>query len=412
MRIEPLAGYRHAAGPDQSAVVAPPYDQVDEPLRDRLYAASPDNIIRLTLPRREEGREPGAAARDTLAAWRRAGRWAPDPEPSVYPYEQVYRVEGRAITRRGFVALGEVTPYGDGAVRPHERTHRGPREDRQRLLEATGSDVGLLFMLVGDPDGRLRGLAAPAGPPVAEACDQRGEIHRLWRISDPATIRAVREAMAPRPVVIADGHHRYEAALAHAVRQPAARLKLMGFFPVDGPALTILPNHRLVHGLAGFSLETLARDAAPWFEVTPLADPLTPAPTAEAITVVAAGEARRFRLRPGASRALDWPAGTSAAWRGLAVSVLHEGLLRPRLGITDAMLDARSHVDYTADRAAAVREVQAGRYQAAFLIAPTTTAELFRVVEGGELMPQKSTHFYPKLLDGLVFHLVDPEVSR
>jgi uncharacterized protein (DUF1015 family) len=385
---------------------------VDPDLQARLYAMSPHNIVRVTLPREEPGRSPGQAARETLAAWRREGAWAPDAAPAIYPYEQSYRVEGQTITRRGFVALGEVTGYGEGVVRPHERTHRGPREDRRRLLEATGADVGLLFMLVADRDGTLRSLAVPAGPPLAEATDLRGEGHRLWRITDPGTIAGLRAAMAPRPVVIADGHHRYEAAVAHAASHPAARLKLMAFFPVDGPQLTILPNHRLVRGLPAFSLEALARGAAPWFEATAIEDPLAVMPTPDAITVVAAGEARRLHLRPGAADRIAWPAGTSAAWRGLAVSIVHEALLKPLLGITDVMLDARSHVDYTADRAAAVRGVREGRHQAAFLIAPTTAAELFAVVEGGELMPQKSTHFYPKLLDGLVFHLFAPGVSR
>ena len=272
MRIEAFAGYRHAGGAEQSAVVAPPYDQVDADLQARLYRASPHNIIRLTLPRAESGRDTREAARATLAGWRREAAWAPDGGPAMYPYEQTYRIEGQTITRRGFVALGEVTGYEGGSVRPHERTHRGPREDRRRLLEATGSDVGLLFMLVADPDGALRRLAAPAGPPLAEAVDPRGEAHRLWRITDPAAIAALRAVMASRSAVIADGHHRYEAAVAHAASHPAAGLKLMAFFPVDGSPLTILPNHRLVHGLPAFSLEALARAAAPWFDTEPVSN--------------------------------------------------------------------------------------------------------------------------------------------
>jgi uncharacterized protein (DUF1015 family) len=163
----------------------------------------------------------------------------------------------------------------------------------------------------------------------------------------------------------------------------------------------------LVHGVEGFSLERLVEAARAWFDVEPLADPLAFRPANRAIGVVAGAGARVFRLREEAAARVAWPAGTSTAWRTLAVSILHEALLKPLLGITDDKLDARTHVDYTADQAEAVALARAGRFQAAFLIAPTTPAELTAVVEGGELMPQKSTHFYPKLLDGLVTHILD-----
>jgi uncharacterized protein (DUF1015 family) len=307
------------------------------------------------------------------------------------------------VTRAGVVALGEVVEYGRGVVLPHERTHAGPKRDRLRLLEATGADTGLLFMLAPDPGGELRRLGAPEGAPIAEARDLRGELHRLWRVTDPAAIARLQRALADVPVIIADGHHRYETAVEYARREPAARHKLMAFVPLEGPGLTILPNHRLVHGVEGFALARLLTDARPWFEVSPLDDPLGFQPTPRRIGVVAGGEAAALTLRDDAVDRLPWPPGTSAAWRALAVSVLHEGVLRPLLGITDALLDAGTHVDYTADAGEAVRAARQGRCQAAFLIAPTTPAELQAVVRGGELLPQKSTHFYPKLLDGLVF---------
>ena len=181
---------------------------------------------------------------------------------------------------------------------------------------------------------------------------------------------------------------------------------MMAFFTLEAPGLTIFPNHRLVHDVVGFSLATFLEHARRWFDVSPLADPLAFTPTAERRSVWwRAPRRRRSRCAPDAVAEIAWPAGTSAAWRRLAVSILHEGLLRPLLGIDDAKLDAGSHVDYTADQAEAVRAAREGRYQAAFLIAPTTPEELQAVVRGGELLPQKSTHFYPKLLDGLVFHL-------
>jgi uncharacterized protein (DUF1015 family) len=415
VRVRPFRGYRHGLGRerDLSKVVAPPYDQITPAMQEQLYAMSPANVVRVSYP--ADRPQPGetadkyARANETLEGWLRDGVWAREAVPAIYPYTQTYRAGGQTVTRTGFVALGEVSDYARGIVLPHERTHAAPKQDRMRLLQATGADIGLLFMLIADPDGRLRVATAPAGEPIAEARDLRGELHRLWRLTDPEAIGRVQALMAPASVIIADGHHRYETAVEYARRHPGREDKLMAFFPLEAPGLTILANHRLVHGVGGFSLARLGEDARRWFEVTPLADPSAFAPSPTRIGVVAGAEAAVFALRPEAAAAIAWPAGTSAAWRRLAVSILHEGLLRPLLDIDHAKLEAGSHVDYTADQDEAVRAARAGRYQAAFLIAPTTPAELQAVVRGGELLPQKSTHFYPKLLDGLIFSRMGDE---
>jgi uncharacterized protein (DUF1015 family) len=307
----------------------------------------------------------------------------------------------------GFIALGEVTPYEAGVVLPHERTHAGPKKDRLQLLEATGADMGLLFMLVGDPDGALLRATVPEGDPIAEARDLRGEVHRLWRLTDAATVARVTALMESRQVIIADGHHRYETAVEYAATHPAAAYKMMAFFALEAPGLTILPNHRLVHDVPGFSLAQVARDARRWFRVDHLLDPMAFRATAHAIGVVTGDGAATLTLKEDAFDRVPWPSGTSAAWRRLSVSILHEALLKPILGITDEMLDAGTHVEYTASHEEAVALGRSGRYQAAFLIAPTTADELQAVVRGGEVLPQKSTHFYPKLLDGLVFHRLE-----
>ncbi len=408
MNVKPFRAYRCAlaAGPDFSAVVAPPYDQIDPQLHTRLLALSPHNIVRITLP---EGNDDGryARARQVLDAWLAEGVWKPDDEPAIYPYQQTYAVGGKSITRSSFIALGEVSDYREGVVLPHERTHSGPKQDRMRLLEATGADTGLLFMLVSDPDRSLLRATAPVGEPVAEARDLKGEHHRLWRTTDPDVIARVRQLMAPRSVIIADGHHRYETAVEYAGDCPAARHKLMAFCALEAPGLTILANHRLVRGVDGFSLDKLAAAARAWFDVAPLSDPLGFRPTTASLAAVAGRQAMVFRLRDEAVRGIAWPSRTSRAWRELAVSILHEGLLKPLLHITEDKLDARTHVEYTADPAEAIRLAREGACQAAFLIAPPTPEQLSAVVEGGELMPQKSTHFYPKLLDGLVFHRLE-----
>ncbi len=406
MRITPVRGYRYAVGEsrDVSRVVAPPYDQISRETQERLYAMSPENIVRVTFARDERGVDKYAGSRAILDAWLARGVWRREDRPAIYPYTQTYRVAGQSVTRRGFVALGEVSEYKAGVVLPHERTHAGPKKDRLDLLEATGADVGLLFMLASDPAGELLRATAPTGEPIAEARDLQGELHRLWRITDEACIASVQKLMEPRQVIIADGHHRYETAVEYARRHPEATAKLMAFFTLEAPGLTILPNHRLVRNVENFDLDDLMAVARRWFDVGPLPDPLAFRPANGTIGVVAGPDAAVLTLRPDRIDSIAWPAGTSRAWRALAVSVLHEGLLKPLLGITAAKLDARTHVDYTADAGEAVRLARARACQAAFLIAPTTAEELQAVVRGGELLPQKSTHFYPKLLDGLVFH--------
>ena len=404
MEIRPLRGYRYAGSEarDISAVVAPPYDQISPEMQDRLYTMSRYNIVRVSHPK--DATDKYRDARHVLNGWLADGVWSRDERPAIYPYHQTYTADGHLVTRMGFVALGEVSHYERGVVLPHERTHAGPKRDRMQLLEATAADIGLLFMLTADPGGELRRATTPIGDPIAEARDLKGELHRLWRLTEEAAVSHVRELMVARQVIIADGHHRYETAVAYAERHPDARHKLMAFFALEAPGLTILPNHRLVHGVQGFDFDDFVQMASRWFEVSPLADPLTVELDNRSIAVVAGTDAALLRLKPGARDHIAWPEKRSAAWRGLAVSILHEGLLRPLLGISDAKLDAKTHVDYTADRAEAIQLARDGKYQAAFLIAATTGEELQAIVHGGELLPQKSTHFYPKLLDGLVFH--------
>jgi len=405
MRVRAFRGYRYAIGRERevSKVVAPPYDQISPQQQELLYALSPANIVRLSYPR-EPGDRKYSAAREALTRWTADAVWAPEERPAIYPYHQTYVVDGHEVTRVGLLALGQVTEYARGEVLPHERTHAGPKEDRMRLLEATGADTGVLFMLVSDPQRELLALSTPTSEPIAEARDLKGERHRLWRVDDAPTVARAQQLLAGARVIIADGHHRYETAVEYARRHPGGDDKLMAFFSMDAPGLTIFPNHRLVHGVHGFTLERLLASAGRWFDVTVLEEPAAFRPTNRALAVVTAAGAATLALRPDAFDAVPWPPATSRAWRELAVSILHEGILKPFLDITADKLDARTHVDYTADQAEAIRLAREGGYQAAFLIAPTTVAELEAVVRGGEVLPQKSTHFYPKLLDGLVFH--------
>jgi len=427
VRIHPFRGYRYdpAKVSDLSAVVAPPYDQIDPDIQATLYARHPWNVVRITFGRDEpedDGeRNKYRRARGYLDRWIAEQVFIRDPEPALYPYLTTYRVGGESVTRRGFIALGELVEYSERVVLPHELTHAGPKADRLRHLEATGADTGLIFMLTSDPAGELeRATAAPETAPLAEAYDLKGELHRLWRVTERAAIARVQALMADRRLIIADGHHRYETALEYRRRHPGADQKLIAIFPLEAPGLTVYASHRLVHNVEGFSLATLLSRAASWFEVEQCpALPDSPTETAaltsaldararagsHAIAVVAGAEGPGYllTLRPDAVDAIPWPQGTSPAWRRLAVSVLHEGLLKPFVGITEETLIRKTRVEYTADAAEAVALVRKGSYQAGFLLPPTRQEELQAVVGAGELLPQKSTHFYPKLLDGLLF---------
>jgi len=301
MRVAPFRGLRYGIGRvhDVSDVVAPPYDQITPAMQERLYALSPANIVRVSYPRGQTDAR-YADARAVLDGWLAQGVWAQEEWPAIYPYHQTYTVDGREVTRAGFISLGEVTDYARGEVLPHERTHAAPKEDRRRLLEATGADLGLLFMLTGDPDGELAALSLPAGEPLAEARDLKGEHHRLWRVTDEATIDRVQRAMAGAQVIIADGHHRYETAVAYAREHPQAAYKMMAFFSQRAPGLTIFPNHRLVHDVPGFSWNRFLEAARTWFDVGSLNDPLAFRPMNRSLGVVAGGEAAVLSLRASA----------------------------------------------------------------------------------------------------------------
>ncbi len=425
MKIRPFRAIRYDLERigDLSKAVAPPYDQIDPATQSLLYAMHPQNIVRISFGRDEPGDDARTSkyqrAKGWLERWLAEGILIEETAPAIYPYHSTYRVGEHSLTRKGFIAMGELSEYSERLVFPHERTHAKPKEDRLRLLEAIRADLGLVFMLYPDTDRQTDALLeeVTAAPPFVEASDLKGEEHRLWRATDPDLIVELQRLMADRPVVIADGHHRYETALEFRKAHPEATHKLMAFFSLEGPGLTIFPLHRLVKDVTNFSLDALREALATTFEVRELeglqtgdqGQGLPHVLTAQftgpdRFPLVAGGANHPYlvSLRPGAFDRIPWPEGTSHAWRRLAVSLLHEGILRPHLGIGEEALRLASHVDYTASAEEAIRSVSARRHQAAFLLPAVTPAELQAVVRNGELLPQKSTHFYPKLLTGLV----------
>jgi len=379
-------------------VLAPPYDVISRAEQEALYARSPHNAVRLVLAREADR---AAAAAATLRDWVAQGVLRRDGSPALYRYAQTFALTGGAVrTREGFIARLGLEPFSTGVVRPHERTLPGPKRDQLALMRASGAHLSPIFGLYGGAGkavGDLVGLPGAADIDVTEA---GGDRHRLWPVTDTGAIGRVAAALASETIVIADGHHRYETALAYrdGLGDIAAPRTVLAFLcHVDDPGLVILPTHRLVRGPLPLAADMLVARLGDRFVVSPLAG-AGPRDAGE-IDVVLPDRRLRLRPLPAARAAL---ASLPAAVRGLDVALLHGAILRPLLGVE---VDALS---FTHDDAEAAEAVASGAAAAAFCLNAPTLAEVHAVCLAGELMPEKSTYFYPKLASGLVFDLVGP----
>lgn len=427
--LRPFRGLRYdqAAVGGLGRVLAPPYDVISPEARDELYAASPYNVVRLEYARPEEGRSPYQAAAAALEAWRRGGILRSDPSPAFYLVRHRFLYAGRSWERRELIAALGLMPWTDGAVRPHEDTHAGPKADRLALMVACRANVSPIMALYRDPAGAVSRLLdeAARGEPMARAEGPPGESFDLWLVEDPDLLRAVQQAL-PGPLYVADGHHRYETALAYRElaappqdgRPRAADYVLAGLIALEDPGLLCLPYHRLLGPLPGEALAHLEGQVASLFDAerVPIAG-LAPAQVAEIFARrVAAGprpllgmvgrgsEALRL-LRPRDSAALaPLMPGRSLAWRGLSPCLFAEALLRPALGLSQQEAEALGLLTYPRDAAEAVAEVRAGRRDLALLLDGVPLDALTAAADAGERLPPKSTYFHPKLATGLVLY--------
>jgi uncharacterized protein (DUF1015 family) len=419
--------YRREAVPDLSLVVSPPYDVISADEQRVLLEREPRNVVRLDLPEVEVGDGPDdryrRAAR-TLAAWRSDGTLRKDPRPAVYVYEQTYRVPGTSEerTQRGFFARLRLEAFGEGDVLPHERTMEAPREDRYRLLKATGVNTSPVVGLFEDPEDRAAALLATIAErsPDVEVIDDDGVRHRLWTVEDDGSTdgEAARLAAiaAAGPITIADGHHRYETALRYRDERRMSRSceedpafdYLLMLLLSTGERLTILPTHRVARHVADDT--GLIQRSAALFDVT----------AAGRDELVAAfdggsGAGGRGRLglwtRAGGAmltarrEAFEPSTGGGEAVHRLDVSLL--GLALERLCDIDAgAVASGERVSYTKSALEAVELVDTCREgaDAAFLLEPTPVRSVIEVAAQGDVMPQKSTYFYPKALTGLVIN--------
>src|SRR3954454_8052107 len=390
------------------AVAAPPYDVIDAGQRAELVSRSPYNVVEIDLP---TGDDPYAHAAETLAAWQADGVLVRDAAPALWALEQDYTgPDGRRRTRRGFFARVLVEDYGSGRIRPHERTHPGPKEDRLRLTRATGANLSPIFSLY-DGDAWPAVAEHVAGPPLDEVTDADGTTHRLWRVGDPGAIAAAVETLAPAELLIADGHHRYETARVHAAETGAHDPHvLMALVSLRDPGLTIFPTHRLLTALDDEGRAALrAAIERDWDVEEVPAEALEPSPgDGVRIGFLDAGELRplRLSLRDPATAARALP-DHADAYRRLDTAVLEALLLDGALGMTEDDISHLRGLDYARSTAEARERVLRGEVRAAFFMGATPVGLVREVAAAGEVMPPKSAYFFPKVLTGLVFNPLD-----
>ena len=411
-RVFPFRAYRYserAGALDE--LVTQPYDKITPQMQARYLSLSPHNTVRVILgprfPTDSDADNVYTRARRYLDDWITAGILLQEPEPCLYAYFQEFTDpdSGERLLRQGLIGLGAVEDYSEGVVHRHEQTLTGPKQDRLELLRRTRAHWGHIFMLYPDAAGAVDSLLdeAAQAPPLASVLDEYQARHTLWRIAGRAGIARIQQGMAGQKLLIADGHHRYETALAFRREHPelpGAGRVMMTFVNMHSPGLRILATHRVVRGLAGFEAETFLRRAAETgFRVQP-------AGTLEALRGAWAQD-HADRVLFGAAVAgcegIYLLTGERTAGE-LHLRVLHEKLLGGVLGISEQAVREEKHVRYVRGLDAALNEVRQGDAQVALLVEPTPVEDVARVAFSGGVMPQKSTDFYPKLLSGLTIY--------
>ncbi|MGA3009671.1 MAG: DUF1015 domain-containing protein [Terracidiphilus sp.] len=420
-------------------VVTQPYDKISPSMQQAYYQRSPFNLVRIILglpdpSDAERGESVYTRAARDFTAWRKQGVLAQEKDPCIFAYAQRFEVPGTEIIkeRRGFIALGGLHDYAEKVVFRHEQTLSKPKSDRLNLLKATRAHFGQIFMLYSDPAASVEKILYDgAGPADAEATDEYGVLHRIWRISDPAIISQLTAAMADKKLIIADGHHRYETALnysnEHAPTTPAITQTsvsglpqpaypeaavMMTFVNMDSDGLVVLPTHRVVHSLANFDADAFYNAAEEFFQI----DILPPYDAQQFIDTLKrqSGTAFIAVTKSGDYLLHSKPAPVSAALahlperqRSLDLSCLHSIVLDRLLGLDAEKVREQTNLRYLRDAAEAVEQVRAGDANVAFLTNPVSMEQLKEVAFAGDVMPQKSTDFFPKLLSGLTIYALD-----
>jgi len=410
-------------------VVTQPYDKITPQMQDRYYKKSAYNLVRIILGRPEK-EETATQNRYTEAAeclrnWREASIFVQD-QPSIYAYSQRFVLLGTSqnVERRGFIAAGRLYDYPEKVVFRHEQTLAKPKSDRLNLLKATHAHFGQIFMLYSDPAQTVDSLLFEDAHEWQEVTDEYKVLHKVRRIADPATLNIVKAELADKKLIIADGHHRYETALnfrkeaaesSNRCLKENANRAMMTFVNMDSPGLVILPTHRVVFGLAGFEPQKFITKAQELYEVQDLgaidsarATKLLSESGKKAISFVAVTKAGGFLLVAKRGSEKDISAEFSARQRKLDVVNLHSLLLEKTLGISHQQVTDQQHIRYLRAAEDAISAVNGDPdVNMAFLMNPVSIEQVREIAFAGEVLPQKSTDFYPKLLSGLAIYSLD-----
>jgi uncharacterized protein (DUF1015 family) len=428
-----------------SNVVTQPYDKITPAMQERYYAASPYNLIRIILGRSEPADNRAHSVYTRAAAfgreWRDSGILKTDDRPSIYAYSQAFQApSGANLERRGFIALGRVEDYSAKVVFRHEQTLAKPKADRLDLLRATRAHYEQLFLLYED-SGEIDSLLKTNGPPTLDVKDEYGVAHRVWQISDAGAVGSIQNKMREKKLVIADGHHRYETALNfrnesreaagnNANRNAPYEFVMMTFVNMNDPGLVILPTHRVVHSLDSFSVEEFEAAAGRYYSVEAI-DAAIDATRATTMlsergqtgtALLAVTENRAFLFHSPKPAAAQFFSGLSPRQQSLDVVQLHKVLLEGVLKLSEESIRNQQNLSYVRDAAEALASLHGegvgeakregakpgkGKSNVVFLMNPCRVQQVRDIALAGEVMPQKSTDFYPKLLSGLTAYALD-----
>jgi uncharacterized protein (DUF1015 family) len=399
---------------DIGRVVSPPYDVIDPAQRAELKSRSEYNVVEVDLP---QGDDPYAAAAEAFARWQDEGVLVRDEEPALWAVAQDYTgPDGKPYTRQGFFARVRVEDYGPGKVRPHERTHPGPKEDRLRLTRATKANMSPIFALYDDPEIAAWRALEPhlAGEPFADVTDPDGTRHRVWRVADAGAIEAVQAALDPAELLIADGHHRYETARVYAEEiggEGAHRYVLACLVALQDPGLTIFPTHRLITDLDEARRKDLFEAVHRDWEISETSEAeLEPAGESVPVEIgyLDAHHRRpaRLRLKDQATADAALP-GMPQAYRELDTAVLEALILKGALGMSEDDISHLHGLDYSRTTEEAKAKILSGEVKAGFFMGAVPVSRVQAIAAAGEVMPPKSTFFYPKVLTGLLFNKLD-----
>ena len=399
-------------------IICPPYDIIPPSMQEELYDSSGYNAVRLELPKEDD---PYGTAAERLAQWVQEGALMQDDEPALYPYFQTYTdPEGNTYTRKGFFCALRLHEFSEKKVLPHERTLSGPKKDRLNLFKKTRANISSIFGLYADEElqaDRAIEEFADNHEPVVDAAFQ-GVRNRLWKMTDPDIVATVQQVLLDRQVYIADGHHRYETGVnyrnlraeenpSHTGDEPYNFI-LIYLANIFDEGLIIFPLHRMVHSLEQFSPEGLIETLSTNFEVKPLGGRedlklyIEGESSSHVYGVVTSGGVWGMRLKnPPATLLGDSVPGPLLQ---LSVVVLHELILQRMLGITPEAMRSQANLIYEEDDRKVFDAVENGDIQVGFIVKPTTVQQVRDISQTGEVMPQKSTYFYPKIMTGLVMH--------